>query len=233
MSASSVAAARPANRQGGGGATPTSVLQQLGVQPVPIMIARNLIERNHYLHSLPGGTHLSFGDFDQGRLAGALCFGSGPFNAPSLVTGATAQDCLTLTRLWLSDELPKNSESRVLGMVIRSLSRHTSLKFLLTYADPAQEHVGTIYQATNWLYTGLSVAMPLYDLGDGRLRHSRSLSHAFGSHSVKHFSDHGVEIKAVQQSRKHRYVYFLDPPWRERLLALVLPYPKKDNHVDY
>ena len=37
MSASSVAAARPANRQGG--ATPTTALQQLGVQPIPIMIA--------------------------------------------------------------------------------------------------------------------------------------------------------------------------------------------------
>ncbi len=72
MSASSVAAARPANRQGGGGATPTPAGQQLGVQPIPIMIARNL------LHSLPGGTHLSLGVFDEGRLAGALCFGSGP-----------------------------------------------------------------------------------------------------------------------------------------------------------
>ena len=32
MSAISVAAARPANRQGGGGATPSPAVQQLGVQ---------------------------------------------------------------------------------------------------------------------------------------------------------------------------------------------------------
>ena len=233
MSAGSVTAARPASQQAGSGASPTSALQQLGVQPIPIMIARKLIERNHYLHSLPGGTHLIFGVFDNESLAGALTLGAGPFNAPSLVNGATASDCLTLTRFWLSDGLPPNSESRVLGLVIRSLRGNTCLKFLLTYADSVQGHVGTIYQATNWLYTGLSDAMPLYDLGDGKLRHSRSLSHCYGSHSMRHFAQHGVSIKVVQQSRKHRYIYFLDSAWRDRLLASVLPYPKKDCHADH
>ena len=114
----------------------------------------------------------------------------------------------------------------MLGAVLRALKQHTSLKFLLIYADPAQGHVGTIYQATNWLYTGLSDAMPLYDLGDGRLRHSRSLSHAYGTHSMRYFANHGVEVGVVRQSRKHRYLYVLDPTWRQRLLAPVLPYPK-------
>ena len=220
--------------QGAGpGSIPRAALQHLLVHPIPVPAARQLIERNHYLQGLPGGTHLTFGVFNGSNLVGAISLGAGPFNAPSLVERATAGDCLTLTRLWLADELPPNSESRVLGMVIRALRRHTALKFLLTYADPVQEHVGTIYQATNWLYTGLSDAMPLYDLGDGRLRHSRSLSHAYGTHSVKHFSDHGVGIKVVQQSRKHRYLYFLEPSWRERLQAPVFPYPKKGCHADH
>ena len=50
-------------------------------------------------------------------------------------------------------------------MVMRSLKRHTGLKFLVSYADPAQGHLGTIYQATGWVYTGLSEAMPMYDIG--------------------------------------------------------------------
>ena len=158
---------------------------------------------------------------------GALSLGAGPFNAHSLVGYASPDDCLTLSRLWITDELPSNSESRVLGLVIRALRRDTSLKFLLTYADPAQGHLGIIYQASNWLYTGLSDAMPLYDLGDGRLRHSRSLSHAYGTHSMQHFADHGVDVKVVKQIRKHRYIYFLDPAWRSRLQVPVHPYPKK------
>ena len=208
------------------GSTPRTALQQLQVRPIWVLAAREQFERNHYLHSLPGGTHLTFGVFYGSSLAGALSLGAGPFNAHSLVRGATAGDCLTLTRFWLSDQLPSNSESRVLGLVICALRRDTSLKFLLTYADPAQGHLGTIYQATNWVYIGLSDAMPLYDLGDGRLRNSRSLSHAYGTHSVRHFANHGVAVKVVRQSRKHRYLYFLDPAWRSRLQVSVHPYPK-------
>lgn len=162
------------------------------------------------------------------RLLGALTLGVGPLNAYALVEGAAPDDCLTLTRLWLSDELPRNSESRFLGIVLRSLKRHTPLKFIISYADPAQGHHGTIYQATNWLYTGLSSAMPLYQLPDGSVHHSRSLSHAYGTHSVLHFANHGVEVKLVSQAAKHRYIYFLDLTWRERLHVPVLPYPNRE-----
>ena len=162
----------------------------------------------------------------ESRLLGALTFGVGPSNAHRLVDRAIADNCAVLTRLWLSDELPHNSESRVLGIVIRALRRYTSIKFLVSYADPSQGHIGIIYQATNWIYTGLSNAVPLYDLGDGVARHSRSLSHAFGSHSIKHFARHGVDLKTVPQASKHRYVYFLDSSCRHRLNVPMLPYPK-------
>ena len=227
MSAGSVAA-RPEYRRAGGGATPTPALHSLQVQPIPILMARRLLEREHYLHSLPGGSKLAFGVFLGSRLMGALSLGVGPLNAFSLIDGATSDDCLTLTRLWLSDSLPQNSESRFLGVVLRSLKHHTRVKFLISYADPAQGHLGTIYQATGWLYTGLSQATPLYDVGDGKARHSRSLSHAFGTHSIAHFSRHGIQVKLVPQQAKHRYVYFLDPSWREQLQVPVLPYPKRE-----
>ena len=174
---------------------------------------------------------LAFGVSLSGRLLGALTLGAGSFNSHSLVAGAVVRDCLTLIRLWLSDSLLSNSESRVLGVVLRALRKHTDLKFLLSYADPAHGHTGIVYQASGWIYTGLSEPMPLYDIGDGQLRHSRSLAHAYGSHSVKYFTDHGVDVKMVPQSAKHRYVYFLDPSWKHRLLSKVLPYPKTHkNH---
>jgi hypothetical protein len=224
--AGGVAAARSEGHRTGGGVTPTPAPQSLVVQPIPVLLARRMVERHHYLHSLPGGTRLAFGVFTGTRLMGALTLGVGPLNAYSLVDGASPDDCLTLTRLWLSDELPKNSESRFIGVVLRCLKRHTSLKFLVSYADPAQGHVGTIYQATGWLYTGLSEAMPMYDMGDGKARHSRSLSHAYGTHSVEHFARHGVQVKLVPQQAKHRYLYFLDLAWSSRVQVPVFPYPR-------
>ena len=228
MSAGGVEASTAPNRGAGPGSTPRSALQQLHVTPVPVQVARELVERHHYLHTLPGGTHLCFGVFLGTSLMGALTLGAGPALAYSLVDGSSPDDCLTLTRFWLSGKLPKNAESRVLGIVMRALKSLTDLKFLLTYADPAQGHIGAIYQATGWAYTGLSYAMPLYALGDGIPRHSRTLSHAFGTHSVAHFARHGVPVKLVPQQAKHRYIHFLDPSWRTRLRVAVLPYPRKE-----
>ena len=228
FSAGGVTAARPAIQRAGGGATPTPALQSIQVRPVSVKVAKALLVREHYLHSMPGGTQMAFGVFIGQRLMGAMALGVGPFNAYRLVEGAAPADCLTLSRLWLSEELPKNSESRVLGVVLRSLRKYTNVKFLLSYADPAQGHLGTIYQATGWIYTGLSQAMPLYDLGDGQVRHSRSLAHGFGTHSVRHFKAKGISIKVIPQSPKHRYIYLLDPTFRIKLRAPVLPYPKRE-----
>lgn len=231
--AAGVADSTSPDQGAGPGATPRATLHDLIVRPIPVVIARRIIEGHHYLHTIPAGTRLSFGVFLDRRLLGALTLGVGPKLAHKLVKGADAGDTATLTRLWLSDALPKNAESRVLGVVLRALSRNTSLKFLITYADPAHGHLGTIYQATNWVYTGLSQAMPLFDLGDGVPRHSRSLAHAFGTHSKRYFTSHGVTVREIPQAPKHRYLYFLDPEWRSRLRVPALPFPKlEDDHAD-
>jgi hypothetical protein len=229
MSAAGVTVSTASIQGASAGSSPSAALQTLKVTPIPLITAKKLIVDKHYLHSLPGGTKLCFGTFLNNRLLGALTLGVGPANSHCLVDGATADDCLTLTRLWLSDELPANGESRVIGIVLRSLRKHTHLKFLLSYSDPAQGHLGTIYQATGWLYTGLSIVMPLYDLGDGVARHCRTVAQVFGSHSKEHFIQNGIEVKLIPQTAKHRYIYFLDSSWRSRLIAIVLPYPKKED----
>ena len=232
MSAGGVTAARPAIQQVRGGAIPTPALQYLKVRPVPVKVVKALLVREHYLHSMPGGSQMVLGVYWGQPLLGAVILGAGPSNAHRLVHDATRDDCAALTRLWLHDDLPKNSESRVIGQCLRALGRYTGVKFVLSYADPAQGHVGTIYQATNWIYTGPSSAMPLYDIGDGVPRHSRTLSHAIGSHSMRHFADHGVTVQKIPQLPKHRYIYFLDRRWRSRMRGPELPYPKlEDRHA--
>lgn len=206
--------------------------RNIGVRPIPVSIARIIFERQHYLHSMPGGTRLCFGAFVDNQLLGALSLGVGPFNAHRLVEGAAREDGLTLTRLWLDDNLPRNSESCVIAIVIRAVRHHTKVKFLLSYADPAAGHVGIIYQASNWLYTGLSDAQPLMDLGDGVPRHLRSIGSAFGTHSAEYLRRQGLRVRMVSQAAKHRYIYFVDPVWRERLRVPVLPYPKKEVDPD-
>ncbi len=229
MSAGSVMVSTTSIHAGRAGSSPSPALQSIRMQPIPFIAAKQIVVKHHYLHSLPGGTKLAFGAFVEGRLLGVITFGVGPYNAFSLVEGTCPNDCLTLTRLWLSEELPPNSESRVISVCLRYLRKYTALKFITTYADPAQGHVGTIYQATGWLYTGLSKATPKFDIGDSIARHSRSLAHAFGSHSLRCLSERGLNVKVLPQIPKHRYIYFLDQDYRNRLKTPSLPYPKKET----
>jgi hypothetical protein len=226
--AGGVAAARPATQQAGGGAIPTPALHSLRVCPISAHVAREVIIRRHYLHSFPGATQFSFGVFSGSRLRGVLTIGCGSAQSYRLVGGAKDHDCATLSRLWLSEDLPSNSESRVIAVALRSLRKHTTLKFLVSYADPSAGHIGTIYQAVGWIYTGLSQPVLMFDLGDGVLRHNRSVSSVLGTRNMSFLNSKGIEVKTVAQSQKHRYIYFLDPCWRERLTVPVLPYPKKE-----
>jgi hypothetical protein len=219
------------NHEAGAGSIPSPTLQSIIVRPIPTVAARSILVKNHYLHSFPGCTKLCFGAFSGNRLLGAITFGAGPTNVFRLVEGCSQDDCLTLTRLWLSQELPRNSESLVIAVCIRYLKKYTKLKFLVTYADPAQGHIGSIYQSSNWIYNGLSESTPKFDVGDGIPRHSRSFSHAFGSHSMKYFTDCGLQVKTLPQSPKHRYVYLLYPELRLRLKTPPLPYPKKESLI--
>jgi hypothetical protein len=75
---------------------------------------------------------------------------------------ARSRDVYELNRLWLSDECPKNLESRFIGWCLRELKKLRPNLILVSYADGSKQHVGKIYQATNWVYTGQS--LPFMDI---------------------------------------------------------------------
>ena len=94
------------------GSNPSSALHAIQLLPISQAEAKSLLLQNHYLHSLPGGTKLSLGIFLNARLLGALTFGVGPYLGYKIVDEASPDDVVTLTRLWLSDELPRTLNQR-------------------------------------------------------------------------------------------------------------------------
>ena len=221
----------PADQAGDAPANGSPALQTLHARNVEVrllspQVARVLLEQHHYLHSMPGATRLCFGVFVREELLGVCTLGAGSINGFRLVDGATRADVWTLSRLWLDDRLPRNCESRVLGVVLRTLRRYTQVKAVLAYADPAAGHRGTVYMGAGWCYLGPSGALPRLDLGDGIPRHCRSVGSIYGTHSVAYLRSRGVVVSQVPQPPKHRYVVFVDRSWQGRLLPPVLPYPK-------
>ena len=197
---------------------------------LPFALGASLLRRHHYLHSVSAGHLWMLGVFDGESLGGVLQLSRGARLAHRLFRGATAADGATLARFWLRDDLPRYAESRVLAVLRRLLRRHTSLRFLLSYADPAHGHRGTIYQAAGWWYTGTVASTPLLDLGDGHPRHTRSVSTRLGTTNQAYLQAQDLQVRRLPQPPKHRYLLLLDPAWEARLAVPRLPYrPKEDG----
>ena len=181
-----------------GGANPTSPLQ-LVFRKIRPTNANNIFVKNHYARrAVP--ISISFGAFlgvGFQNIVGAMSFGKPA--SPSLCSGACGKEnahrIYELNRLWMSDIAPRNSESRFIGWALRILKEIYPEWIIVSYADTAQGHTGSIYRATGWIYTGLSDARECGDYATNDNKHSR--------HGIK------SEIPNVPRSRKNRYFYFL------------------------
>jgi hypothetical protein len=160
------------------------------------------------------------------ELVGACIFTAGARHSHHLLAGARPADVATLARFWMADELPPNNESRALALILRELRREGAYKLLVSFADPAAGHVGTIYQASGWTYLGTTEPERYLEL-DGQRIHPRSASSRFGSDSVAHLRRTGLAVVACTSPPKHRYAYVLDPSWRWRLRGRPAAYPKR------
>jgi hypothetical protein len=136
-----------------------------------------------------------------------------------------------LTRLVLLDEVPKNSESKFIGWTLKWLAKNTDLVALISYADPLFGHNGTIYQATNWIYTGVQEAPGPRLAIDGKEVPARTVYKNYKTLSVKILRERGINISSLPRIAKHRYVYILRPELRNGLKYPVFPYPKSKEKI--
>ncbi len=108
----------------------------------------------HYARRLCPISH-AFAAFDGEQMVGVVTYGT-PLSS-TLKTGVCGieyeSDVLELNRLCC--ESIKNLASFIVG---RSLAMLPKPSVVVSYADTGQGHVGFVYQATNFIYTGLSAA---------------------------------------------------------------------------
>ena len=111
-----------------------------------------LLEK-HYAKRIPQIMH-AFGLYVDGVLKGVVTYGIPA--SPALCMGICGKEysdkVLELNRLCLMEN-NKNESSFLVSHSIQLLPKPT---IVVSYADTSQGHVGYVYQATNFLYTGLS-----------------------------------------------------------------------------
>jgi len=116
------------------------------------------------------------------------------------------------------------------------------IKALISYADPQEGHVGTIYQATNWIYQGNRIRPNDSWLfkweEDGEWQHGRTIFPYYGTNDIDKLR--GLVPKdfwVKKELRKHRYVYLLGSKSeirkaRKGLKHPQLTYPKTSDIED-
>lgn len=200
------------------------VKDRFKVQPIPSNHTHEWILRKHYAKRLPPISY-AFGLYeDNKKLRGVCTFGIPASRFEDI------QQPYELNRLVVDEGLEKNVLSFFVSQCLKMFPRPN---VIVSYADPNNGHHGYIYQATNWLYTGLSSAH--HDVYiNGQLLHEKSIFNMYGTNGYDKLREKGLKVEVEKQIPKYRYLFLVgDDKWiRDIKLKLkypILPYPKGDN----
>lgn len=207
--------------------------KEIRVRPISRRKACALVERVHYSHSCVRNSQLHIGVFYRGQLEGAMQFGP-PLckrNVLPLVPGTPWGGVIELNRMAFSEALPRNSESRALGVVLRMLRRQKpSLQWVLSYADGTQCGDGTIYRASGFVLTAIKPNSSTWAAPDGKIINRVTVT------AGRNRPTSGASMRAYREAGwrplpgfQLRYIYFLDPAARERLAVPILPFSAIDE----
>jgi hypothetical protein len=206
--------------------------------------ARNVILANEWLGSL-GTTEwsyaLAYGDY----FAGVVCFGrtAGTNVATSVCGSEYAHKVATLCRGACVHWAHPHAASFLINAACREMGKK-DYNIFVAYSDPNAGEIGTVYQASNWLYCGTTnptekFRTPSGEIKDARLVSAYSRDRTGGTLKYKRsraeqktlLKEQGYEFFR-DNVQKHRYVGIYGDRRIKRILlrALrweVLPYPKR------
>lgn len=188
--------------------------------------ARTVITAHHYSQRVVNNSYLHLGVYRAGAFEGVMQFGYAlcPARAGKVVADTVQGQYMELNRMWLSDDAPRNSESRAISYAIKYIRRACpSVAWIQSFADERCGGLGVVYQASNFLYLG-SHLTTFYTL-EGETYH--------GMLATRKDAPRGLYLQAnLNRAQKHvlrqfRYIYFIKSDWKKRLRLTILPYPKR------
>lgn len=196
------------------------------IAPCDVKAARFAVEHWHYSQSLPAGKLVKYGVWENERFIGCIVYSRGASDALGRPFGLDFTTCCELTRIALADH-ERPVTSYMAESVTMLTDNNPGLRAIVSFADPDRGHIGRIYQAANWIYTGTTQPGQSVRF-EGKWIHDRNLRQS-GFGTVSRGSRLTSEQKRALPRRvtpgKHRYVLPLDKQLRRRVLKLAQPYP--------
>jgi len=182
----------------------------------------------HYSKSIPVNP-FAFSVFnDKKEWCGCILYSAGA--NPNIGSQFNLQNgqIIELIRMALNGKQKSTSKSLSISLKLIKIKMPT-VKAIVSYADLDQNHLGIIYQATNWYYLGLqkTTGRSAFII-NGKKTHPKTL------HSKK-IKQNIVDVKKYLDPNateffskgKHKYIYPLTLDMKELCEKLKKPYPKK------
>jgi len=209
-----------------------SIKNEFKVMVVDKAETKEWILKKHYAKTMPSVMH-TFGLLDKDEVLQGVCLYGTPANNHNNALGE--HKMIELVRLVINEGHKRNTLSYFVSQTFKLLPRPLAL---ISYADAGVNHHGYIYQATNWIYTGLGGGVDYYRDQFGKDIHSRIMSDLRKIYpdrtrpeiaKMKKWSD-------VKGTYKHRYFTFLGSKKEKKQMRKALlekyniePYPKGKN----
>lgn len=206
-----------------------SSAKDIVLKPITAQEANELVRRVHYSGKVVQNSQLHIGVYYNGELEGAMQFGTSldKRSIQRLVSGTGWHEFIELNRMAFTDVLPRNSESRALSIAMKLLRKYApQVKWVVTFADGTQCGDGTIYRAAGFVLTGIKKNTTILDW-NGRVIAKKTLDNQnYPRINGRYYS--GVLLESGEakpmSGYQLRYIYFIDPTYREKLTVPELPY---------
>lgn len=194
------------------------------VRPISREECKPYILDIHYAKRWPSISYY-FGLFLDNILCGVITYGTPP--SAMLRVGIAGEvfktNILELNRLCLKDNR-KNEASMLIGKSIKLLPKN---KIIVSFADSEQNHLGYVYQATNFIYTGLSAKRTDWKIKGKEHLHGQTVADEFRGikNRAKAMREkYGDNFYLKPRSRKHRYIYIHGDKIFKKAVRLALKY---------
>lgn len=132
------------------------------VEPMASRDAAAMVVEHHYLHRRPP-ISFAYALHYLGQVVGVVTFGvPASRHLQKSACPADPQQVIELNRLWVHDDMPRNSESWFVSRALKMLPP----RIVVSYADTKERHYGYVYRALNFHYAGwtdMERKTPRYD----------------------------------------------------------------------
>ena len=176
---------------------------------------------------------------DADEWCGAILYGKGANSNIGKEYNLPQGSVLELTRVALNGK--QEQTSKAVAMSIKQLKKDCPhCRCIVSYADCDQQHLGTIYQATNWIYVGQRNTNSVGAfIVNGKKMHPKSvysqkvIINGKKVHcpqtldAVRKYLDPKAELFYTKGKRK--YLMPLDKAMRKQIEHLAMPYPKNEG----